>query len=301
LNFRGEHETSDDRRSVGSSIKSESKLGGFPRARLAPVLLIGAGVGYVLVFLFIPMVLTAAYSLEGESYWHIFTTELYRIVLLRSLRVAVEVCVASIVLGYPVAYYLAKLTSMRRETVVVLLLFPLFVSFLIRTYSWFYVIGSRGLINYVLLSVGIIQSPIKFLFTEGAIVLGLTNWALPFMILPIYSSVDKIDKNLIEMSKNLGAGDISTFWEVTFPLSVPGMASGVMLVFILSFGAYITPAILGGPEQAMIANMISMLFLVMLNWPLGTALSVILALITLGIVYVYNKVVGLDKLLEAMG
>ncbi|TLM97973.1 ABC transporter permease, partial [bacterium] len=191
--------------------------------------------------------------------------------------------------------------SMRRETVVVLLLFPLFVSFLIRTYSWFYVLGSKGLVNYILLSLGVIQTPARFLFTEGAIVLGLVNWTLPFMILPIYSSVEKIDNNLIDMSKNLGANDISTFREVTFPLSLPGIASGVMLTFITSFGAYITPAILGGPEQAMIANIVSMLFLTMLNWPMGTAMSVILVLVTLAIIYAYNKVVGLDKLLEAMG
>lgn len=269
--------------------------------RLGPVLLIGPGFGYVALFLFVPLIITAALSLSGESYYHILTTPLYRDILLRSLRVAVQVCAFSLLLGYPVGYYLAKLTSMRRETVVVLLLFPLFVSFLIRTYSWFYVLGSKGLVNYILLSLGIIQTPARFLFTEGAIVLGLVNWTLPFMILPIYSSVEKIDNNLIDMSKNLGANDISTFREVTFPLSLPGIASGVMLTFITSFGAYITPAILGGPEQAMIANIVSMLFLTMLNWPMGTAMSVILVLVTLAIIYAYNKVVGLDKLLEAMG
>jgi len=269
--------------------------------RLGPLLLIGPGFGYVALFMFVPLILTAALSLSGESYYHIVTTPLYRDILLRSLRVAVQVCAFSLILGYPVAYYLGKLTFMRRETVVVLLLFPLFVSFLIRTYSWFYVLGSKGLINYLLLAMGIVESPIRFLFTEGAIVLGLVNWTLPFMILPIYSSVEKIDNNLIDMSKNLGANDISTFREVTFPLSLPGIASGVMLTFITSFGAYITPAILGGPEQAMIANIVSMLFLTMLNWPMGTAMSVILVLVTLGIVYAYNKVVGLDKLLEAMG
>ncbi len=270
-------------------------------AKLGPVLLVGLGVSYVSVFLFIPIIFTAVLSLEGASYQHIFTTELYRNILLRSLRVAVEVSVLSLVLGYPVAYYLAKLTSMRRETVVVLLMFPLFVSFLIRTYSWFYVIGSRGLVNYILLTLGLIESPIKFLFTEGAVVLGLVNWSLPLMILPIYSAVEKMDNNLIEMSKNLGANEISTFRQVTFPLSLPGVASGVMLVFILSFGAYITPAILGGPEQAMIANLISALYLVMFDWPLGTAMSVILAVITLAIVYLYNKIIGLNRLLEAMG
>lgn len=285
------------------SKSHSSRVGAFQKTagRLGPVLLIGPGLGYVALFLFVPLIITAALSLSGESYYHILTTQLYRDILLRSLKVAVQVCAFSLLLGYPVGYYLAKLTSMRRETVVVLLLFPLFVSFLIRTYSWFYVLGSKGLVNYILLSLGVIQTPARFLFTEGAIVLGLVNWTLPFMILPIYSSVEKIDNNLIDMSKNLGANDISTFREVTFPLSLPGIASGVMLTFITSFGAYITPAILGGPEQAMIANIVSMLFLTMLNWPMGTAMSVILVLVTLAIIYAYNKVVGLDKLLEAMG
>jgi spermidine/putrescine transport system permease protein len=269
--------------------------------RLGALLLVGSGASYVFVFLFIPLLLTATYSLQGSSYEHLLTTPLYLTVLLRSLRVAVEVTFISLVLGYPVAYYLAKLTSIRRETVVVLLLFPLFISFLVRAFSWFFILGGKGLINYALLGLGVINEPMKFLFTETAIIVGSVNWTLPFMILPIYSSIEKIDNNLIEMSKNLGADDASTFRQITFPLSLPGIASGVMLTFILSFGMYITPAILGGPQQAMIANMISVLFLTMLNFPLGTALSVILTLVTLSIVYVYNRVVGLDKLLEAMG
>ena len=269
--------------------------------RFGSVLLVGSGVGYVLIFLFVPLILTAAYSLQGNNYEHILTTPLYLQILLRSLRVAIQICFISLLLGYPVAYYLAKLTSIRRETVVVLLLFPLFVSFLVRAFSWFYVLGTRGLVNYVLLALGIVNEPMRFLFTEPAIIIGSVNWTLPFMILPIYSSIEKIDNNLIEMSKNLGADDLSTFRQVTFPLSLPGIASGVMLTFITSFGMYITPAILGGPEQAMIANMISVVFLTMLNFPLGTALSVILTIVTLTIVYIYNRVVGLDKLLEAMG
>jgi spermidine/putrescine transport system permease protein len=279
------------------------KGGGFRGtvSKLGAILLIGPGLGYVALFLLVPLILTVALSLSGASYYHIVTIALYRDTILRSLRVAVEVCTFSLLLGYPCAYYLAKLTSMRRETVVVLLLFPLFVSFLIRTYSWIYVLGSGGFFNYVLLAIGLINSPMQFLYNEGAIVLGLVNYTLPFMIIPIYTSVEKVDNNLIEMSKNLGANDILTFKEVVFPLSVPGVASGVMLTFITSFGAYITPAILGGPAQAMIANMVSVLFLIMLDWPLGTALSVILVIVTLGILYLYNKVVGLDRLLEAMG
>lgn len=287
-----------DGRQRGSSIRTpKTRL----MYRLGGILLVGSGVGYVFMFLFVPLILTASYSFQGNNYQHILTTPLYLNVLVRSLRVAVQICFISLVLGYPVAYYLAKLTSMRRETVVVLLLFPLFVSFLVRAFSWFYVLGSRGLVNYALLALGIINEPMKFLFTEPAIIVGSVNWTLPFMILPIYSSIEKIDNNLIEMSKNLGADDLSTFRQVTFPLSLPGIASGVMLTFITSFGMYVTPAILGGPQQAMIANMISVVFLTMLNFPLGTALSVILTIVTLTIVYVYNKVVGLDKLLEAMG
>jgi mannopine transport system permease protein len=247
------------------------------------------------------MALASIAYFDAASYQHIFVTQLYRDILVRSLRVAVEVSVVSIILGYPVAYYLARLTSMRRETVVVLLLFPLFVSFLVRAYSWFYVLGDKGFVNYLLLSAGLIETPIRFLFTEGAIVLASVNWTLPFMILPIYSSVEKIDNNLIEMSKNLGADDISTFRAVTFPLSLPGVASGVLLTFIGAFGMYITPAILGGPQQSMIANLISILYLVMFDWRLGAAMTVILMAITLVIVYAYNKIVGLDKLLEAMG
>jgi mannopine transport system permease protein len=269
--------------------------------KLGPILLIGAGTCYIFIFLFVPMALASIAYFDAASYQHIFVTQLYRDILVRSLRVAVEVSVVSIILGYPVAYYLARLTSMRRETVVVLLLFPLFVSFLVRAYSWFYVLGDKGFVNYLLLSAGLIETPIRFLFTEGAIVLASVNWTLPFMILPIYSSVEKIDNNLIEMSKNLGADDISTFRAVTFPLSLPGVASGVLLTFIGAFGMYITPAILGGPQQSMIANLISILYLVMFDWRLGAAMTVILMAITLVIVYAYNKIVGLDKLLEAMG
>jgi len=286
-----------------TSFKSKAARIRIPRisARLGAVLLVGSGAGYVFVFFFIPILITAVYSLQGSGYEHILTTPLYLDIILRSLGVAVEVSFLSLLLGYPVAYYLAKLTSIRRETIVVLLLFPLFISFLVRAYSWYYVLGARGIVNYVLLALGVVNEPMRFLFTETAVIVGTVNWTLPFMILPIYSSIEKIDNNIIDMSKNLGADDISTFRQVTFPLSVPGIASGVLLTFISSFGMYVTPAILGGPQQAMIANLISVLFLTMRDFPLGTALSVILTLVTLAIVYVYNKVVGLDKLLEAMG
>lgn len=285
-----------DNRSRSSSARVLGKAG-----RLGPVLLAGTGACYIVVFLLIPLVLTAVLSLSTKNYYYIVTTGLYGNVLVKSLVVGAEVSVLDLIIGYPAAYYLAKLTTVRHETVVVLLLFPFFTSFLIRTYSWLYILGTNGFVNTLLMAIGLIHSPIHFLFNEGAVVFGLVNCTVAFMIMPIYLSVDKVNDHLIEMSKSLGANDLSTFRQITFPLSVPGIASGVILTFITSFGAYITPSILGGPGDAMIANLVGMLFLKMFDWPSGTALSVIVVLVTLSVLYVYNKLIGLDKLSEALG
>jgi spermidine/putrescine transport system permease protein len=226
---------------------------------------------------------------------------LFRNRLIKSIRVAAQVTVGSLILGYPVAYYLAKITTARKQTVVMLITLPLFLSFLVRTYSWYYIFGLKGVISRLLVFIGVTNQPISFLFKESTVFIGLLNWAIIFMVIPIYSAVEKIDVNLLEQAKNLGANEMQTFKEITLPLSLPGVASGCIMTFILSFGSFITPAILGGPGDKMIANLISLMFLNLNNWPMGMTFSVILTIFSLVMMYIYNKLIGLDTLLEALG
>jgi spermidine/putrescine transport system permease protein len=270
------------------------------RRKIAGALLM-VGIIYIVVFLILPLIYGAIYSMYGGFYTSLFTNPLFIARLIKSIKVGIEVTIVCLLLGYPVAYYLARITTLRKDKVVTLLILPLFLSFLVRTYSWYYILGTNGVINFFLMWAGLISEPISLLFTEAAVVIGLTNWSIIFMVISLYSSLERIDVNLIEQAKNLGANKLQTFREVTLPLSLPGIASGCILVFILSFGSYITPAILGGPDDLMIANLIELLFLKLFNWPLGMAATIITTIIVLVMIYLYSKLVGLDTLLKSLG
>jgi len=199
-------------------------------------------------------------------------------------------------MGYFPAYYLGRLKGVRRVLLIVLLIVPFWTSIIIRTYSWVLILGNQGPINYFLLKWGLIHEPIQFLYREFAVILGLVHIMLPFMILPIFTSIDRIDQALLDASKSLGAGNVRTFFEVTVPLSLPGISAGCLLVFIISVGAFLTPAILGGPKDMMIAMLIQQNFLMLFDWPFGSAAAIIYLVTIIFVVFIFNKVIGLNKI-----
>jgi spermidine/putrescine transport system permease protein len=194
----------------------------------------------------------------------------------RTIWIATTTTVLCALVSYPVAYYLALRAPLRwKRTLLVLTVIPFWTSFLIRTYAWILLLRSEGVINSSLMSMGLISTPLKLLYSDFAVLMGQVYGELPFMILPIYVALDRLDVRLLEAAQDLGANRFWTFLKVTLPLSRPGLIAGTVLVFIPSLGAFITPDLLGGAKSVMIGNLIQNQFS-QLNQPFGSALSLIL-------------------------
>ena len=194
----------------------------------------------------------------------------------RTIWIATATTAICALLSYPVAYYLALRAPERwRRGLLVLTVIPFWTSFLIRTYAWMLLLRSEGLINSILMSSGLISAPLRLLYSDIAVLVGQVYGELPFMILPIYVALDRLDVRLLEVSRDLGANKFWTFVKITLPLSRPGLLAGIFLVFIPSLGAFITPDLLGGAKSLMIGNLIQNQF-AQLNQPFGSALSLIL-------------------------
>ncbi|MBK0327035.1 ABC transporter permease [Rhodobacteraceae bacterium F11138] len=211
----------------------------------------------------------------------------YTATLLRTLKIALLVSIFSLVLAYPYAYFLVFVvrSSTARTILYMAVVAPLWVSYLLRAYTWKTILGTQGVLNSFLVSTGILSEPSSvFLYNHTAMVLTLTYVFIPFMVMPIYATLEKIPTSLIEASRDLGEGRIATFAKITFPLSLSGVVAGFTITFCLSFGDFIAPYLVGGPDGAMIANVIASQFGASLNWPLGSALALVMLVIVLGII-----------------
>ena len=252
------------------------------------LLLIPAG-GWLFIFFIAPLLIVLVYSfLERGTYggveW-IFTLEnfqrvfdmLYFSTFISSAKIALMTTVIAMLVGYPIAYFIATRPEKSRGTLLMMLMIPFWTNFLIRTYAWLTLLRTNtGLINVTLMNLGIIDDPLPIFGNTFAIVLGLVYGWLPDMILPIYAALDRLDHSLVEAAEDLYASGWKTFFRVIFPLSLPGVIAGSMLVFIPSLGAFVTPAILGGGKTLMIGNVISNQFLAAHDWPFGSALSMLM-------------------------
>lgn len=237
-----------------------------------------------------------------QNYIEFLSSNLYRLVLWQSLVIAVESTVAALLVAYPVAYYLAFTESEHKNLLLLLVILPFWINLVIRTYAWRLILGNQGIINYLLVEVfALSDQPRNFLFSQEAIVLGLLHIFLPYMVLPLYVSLDNIDRAHIEAAKNLGANDLQAFYEVTLPQSIPGAAAGIVLSFVLAFGAFVVPLLLGGTEHLMIANLIGQAFIEQFDWSLGSAMAICVTVFVLAFVYVFNSIVGLEELYSEGG
>jgi spermidine/putrescine transport system permease protein len=224
-----------------------------------------------------------AILLQDSQYWT---------VLLRSLKVSVLVSLLAFAMGYPLAYFLAfKVRSERlRLFLYVATIVPLWVSYLLRAYTWKTILGSEGILNSFLMWIGILDQPSTlFLYNEFAMVVTMAYIFTPFMVMPIYASLEKIPRSLIEASKDLGAARFGTFFRITLPLTMPGVLAGFTFTFGLSVGDFISPLLVGGPYSNMISNVIATQFGMAMNWPLGAALGVVMLFIVLGVITASDK------------
>ncbi|MEJ8570568.1 ABC transporter permease [Microbaculum marinum] len=261
-----------------------------------------------LLVLLMPMLLLALFVFDlpilNTAYWSItdpatggitwrrfgdfLATSSYGRVIWRTFLISLEVTLICVVLGYPLAYWATKLGPRGRMVVLGLVVTTFWVSILVRTYAWIVILGSAGLVNRSLQWAGLIETPIAFLYNELGILIGMANVLLPFLILPVFAMMMSVDKRLLQVAETLGASRMRIFWTVFFPLTVPTLAASAILVFILSLGFYITPAVLGGGRVPMIANMMDLLINRFARWEMAAVVSVVLMAITLSLYAVYQ-------------
>jgi spermidine/putrescine transport system permease protein len=242
---------------------------------------------WVAVFLLVPYLLLFCYSFWSvsssqiivhswtlDNYRELFRVNMYLQTLFRSMWIAARVMIFSLLLSYPLAYYLSFHAGARKDLFYQLVIIPLWVSYLVRAYAWKTILGSDGVLNTLLQYVHLTKHPLEFLlYSPFAVVLTLTHIYTPFAFLPIYASLEHVPRNLVEASHDLGASPLQTFWRVIFPLSIPGVLAGATFAFVLSLGDFLAPLLLGGPSGVMISNIVVSLFGAAYNWPLGAAIS----------------------------
>jgi spermidine/putrescine transport system permease protein len=209
-------------------------------------------------------------------------------ILLRSLRLAAITVVVSLLIAYPAAFWVSRRSGTRKALALFLVTLPFFASLIVRIYAWMLILRPTGFLNLALEWLGLVEQPLELLFTEVAVVVGLVYILLPFMFLPLYASVEKLDPMLLQASQDLGATPLQTFRRVVLPLTLPGIAGGSIIVFIPAFGNFVVPALLGGAKVMLVGNTIEQQFLAARNWPFGAALAmcVLAAVLVLLLVYV---------------
>lgn len=263
---------------------------------------------WLFVFVFVPIVymLIISFMKRGayvsvvwepsiEAYKALFN-KTYFDSLIKTIEIALISTIACIVIGFPIAMFLSKLPKDKVGTYVLLLMLPFYTNSLIRLYSLIILCNSTGIINTWLKKVGWIEDSLQMLYTDGMVIVGLVFFLIPFAVLPIYSSLEKIDKSIFEASEDLGARGINTFITITLPLTMPGIFAASVILFVPSLGAYFIVDALGGGTSLLIGNVIRNQFFSGQNWPMGAALSVILIAISLMIVGAYSRVGNMDDL-----
>ena len=272
---------------------------------LAPALV---AIGLLLLF---PLVFTLLLSIgllgigntdtaAGASAWAaVLGDGFYWWFLGKTLLIAAATTAIAALLGYPPAYLIATSRTRWRGLLLLLIILPFWISYIIRTMSWINVLGASGAINEGAMASGLIAAPLPLLYNQGSVILGLVHFVLPFMILNIYVTLDGLDESLTGAARSLGAAPWQAFLRVTLPLSLPGLASGSLICFLLAAGSYVTPTILGGPTDAMFANLVYESVIIQLDWQTGAVLALILLLTLGGVTALFARFLGLDRIARA--
>ncbi|TCU07604.1 ABC transporter permease [Rhizobium sullae] len=260
--------------------------------------------GWALIFMIFPYAVMIAVGFwtrqfplfvpdfQRGNFVQLFSDPQYITVILRTLKIALLVTLGAILLGYPLAYFLVFTVKSQkwRNLLYMSVIVPLWVSYLLRAYTWKIILGTNGALNSLLLSFGLIDEPLTlFLYNQASMVITLVYIFVPFMVMPLFTVLDNIPKALIEASEDLGVGPFITFWRVIFPLSLGGLIAGATLTFCLAFGDFVAPVLVGGPDGTMVANLLQSQFGAALNWPLGSALATLVLILVLAVLTVSSR------------
>lgn len=253
------------------------------------------------LFVLIPLATVFAFSFLTQGQESLFSLPLtlsnylhlldenYLSIMLRSIIMAGGCTLLCLIIAYPFAFIIARSNSAYKNFYLLFVIIPCWTSSLIRTYAIMTLLKSKGIVNYLLIWLHVIQKPLPFMYNNGAVLLGLVYTLLPFMVLPLYVNIEKLDKNLIEAARDLGASKTTIFLRIIFPITLPGIISGVILVFLPAMTLFYIPNILGGAKGMLLGNLIESQFLVANNWPMGSAISMILILMTVLFLFIYRR------------
>lgn len=271
-------------------------------------LLVLPAMGWLGLFFALPLLIVVVVSFASRTaygqvifQWNLanylrFLEPLYLKIFVFTLGTAFVTTLWTFAMGYPVAYTIAMILPKKwQQAGIILVMIPFWINFLIRSYSWVIILRAQGLVNTFLLHFGFIEKPLGLLYNNTAVLLGMVYGLLPFMVLPIYVSLEQMDKRLLEAASDLGASPFTAFWKITLPLTLPGVAAGSILVFISSLGMFVVPDIMGGAKSSLMGNVIQNQFLAARDWPFGSALSIILALLSLVMIILYYKALEAQK------
>lgn len=283
---------------VGEKNMKEKKTGISKLVTTIPISL------WMLIFVAIPLlyIIFISFMQRGTDGGVIYTptianytrmgSQLYFKVFMDSLIIAFVTTLLTLIFGYPFAYFSSKVPKKFNIVVLIIIIVPFWTNSLIRTYGWIILLRSQGIINHFLMLAGIIKEPLEMLYTYGAVLIGMVYTMFPFMVLPLYNSIEKLDRSYIEAAKDLGASRLKTFWTITIPLTMSGIIAGCILVFIPSVGLFFIPDLMGGSRVMLIGNLIRNQFLVSRDWPFGAALSIVMIVVSLILIGIYVKIVG---------
>lgn len=279
-----------------------------------PWLLLSPSLVFITVLVVIPMAFILVYSFyenvdlavdvpsfQFGNWRELFTDGYYHDAIWKTLRLSLIVTVLAAVLGYIPAYVIAMTRYRHKWLLLLMLILPFWISFIIRTLSWIHIFGNRGALNGLMNLLGLGDLPFQIMYTEFTVIVGFIHVFLPYMILNIYVSLEGIDENLEPAARTLGATPWQAFREVTLPLSLPGLAAGSLLVFVLTGGSYVTPLILGGPRDFLFGNLVYDAVVTELNWPMGATLSFTLLFLLGSVVILYSRLMGMNQLAKAFG
>lgn len=253
-----------------------------------------------IIMLLIPMILIAFYSVIDsgnsivnfkftlEHFIKFFTDPDFLLILWRSILIAIKTTIICILLGYPTAYFISRCSERVSNILILMITLPMWINMLVRTYAWIGILSDGGIVSTILGFFGL--KNVSLLYTEGAVLLGMVYNFIPFMILQINTSLSKMDKSLLEASSDLGANNIQTFWKVVFPLSLPGVISGISLVFLPAVSSFFIPKLLGGGQYFLIGNVIENQFITVGEWNFGSAISIIMAVVMMLSMYAVRYV-----------
>lgn len=262
---------------------------------MLPVLL------WLCLFLVVPMLIVVGISFMGRDdlgnvvldfnldAYALFFDPLYLGIYWDTILLSVLTTALCLLLSYPLAYYIANAGPRMQTWGLVLITVPFWINFLIRTYAWVLLLRTQGIVNELLLGMGLVSEPLQMLYTKGAVLLGMVYTFIPFMVLPIYVALEQMDKKLLEAASDLGASRWRAFWHITLPQTKSGIMTGSVLVYVSTTGMFVVTDILGGAKSAMISNIIQSQFLGARNWPFGSALSVIFVITSLILIALFNR------------